>query len=269
MSFVNPKLGKNGLLYLNLELNPNFNFQGVVLDFETTSYDTEKGEIICAGFVYKNRATVVVRTLKLSKENFYEILKKFIKNLKETYGDLYAYNAPFEESWLRTHLNLPLKVKEIMKPAKGITYKLRDLKGKHKTPKLRELIHPRFFHYFGFTDWDIDSSEVQELWEEHLRSGNLEPLTLIVQHNLLDILSELELLLIWNPFMEEFLNNRRTVKEFSNLRCSICGKEKPIEELAVITYPERKKDKGFRFREVRVCLECLIKLNAEKFLTSK
>jgi len=257
MTFIETKAGNNGILYLQLELNPKFSFEGVVLDFETTSYDTKDGEIVCAGFVYKNRAVVIVRTSQLSKEEFYKTLKGVITNLKQTYRDFYAYNSHFEEKWLREHLGLTLKVKEIMKPAKGITYKLRDLKGKHKTPKLRELLHPRFFHYFGFTPWDIDSGEVKQLWEEHLKSGNVEPLNLIVQHNLLDILSELELLLVWNPFMEEFLNDHKKVEKFSNLKCEICGKEKPIEELAVITYPERKENKGFRFREVRVCLECL------------
>jgi uncharacterized protein YprB with RNaseH-like and TPR domain len=258
MALVNGKLSKDGLFYLHLELNPNLTFKGVVIDFETTSFDPKNGEIICGGFAFKNTAVVIIRTKKLSKEDFYNYLQKLIESLKQ-HGDFYAYNAPFEKSWLKEHLNLPIEVKEIMKAAKGITYKLRDLKGWHKTPKLRELLHPRFFHYFGFSNWDIDSGEVGKLWKEHLRSGNIEPLNLIAQHNLLDILSELELLTIWNPYMEHFLNNREVVKRFSNLKCDICGEEKPIEELALITYPERKENGGFRFREMRVCKGCLDK----------
>lgn len=256
MALVNGTLNGDGFFYLKLELDKNFSFKGVILDFETTSYNPDDGEIVCAGFVFDNIATVVLRTKKLPKEDFYKKLKGVIENLSQT-REFYAYNAPFEESWLSKHLGIRLRVNEIMRPAKGITYKIRDLKGWHKTPKLRELLHPRFFHYFGFTDWDIDSGEVKELWEEHLRSGNLEPLNLIAQHNLLDILSELELLTIWNPYMERFLNDHSVVREFSSLRCEKCGKEKPIEELAVITYPERKDNKGFRFREVRVCKGCL------------
>ena len=256
MVLVNGKINRDGLYYLLLELHPNVNFDGVVLDFETTDYDPQKGEIVCGGFVYGKTAIVLIRTQKLSREDFYSKLKGFIEKLAKQ-KEFYAYNAPFEEEWLKTHLGIQLRVKEIMKPAKGITYKIRDLKGWHKTPKLRELIHPRFFHYFGFTDWDIDSGEVKNLWEEHLRSGNLEPLNLIAQHNLIDILSEFELLTIWNPYMDKFLNNHSAVEKFSSLRCERCGKEKPIEELAVITYPERKENGGFRFREVRVCKECL------------
>jgi uncharacterized protein YprB with RNaseH-like and TPR domain len=261
MALINDFVIKNGIYYLKLNLYPALTFKGVVIDLETTHYDTARGEIICCGLAFENNAIVVIRTRELTKEVFYKKLEKVIKKLKN-FGDFYAYNAPFEESWLKKHLNLPLKVNEIMKPAKGITYKLRDLKGKHKTPKLRELLHPRFFHYFGFSDWDIDSGEVAGLWEEHLKSGNIEPLNLIAQHNLLDILSELELLTIWNPYMEHFLNNRKVVKEFSNIKCDICKKEKPIEELALITYPKRKENGGFSFEELKVCKECL-----EKFIS--
>ncbi len=256
MVLINGKLNEDGLYYTILELNPKLHFEGAILDLETTDYDPKKGEIVCCGVVYGNTAIVLLRTKKLTREDFYAKLKRFIEDLGKE-KEIYAYNSPFEEKWLWEHLGIRLRVKEIMKPAKGITYKIRNIKGWHKTPKLRELIHPRFFHYFGFSYWDIDSGEVKELWEEHLKSGNLEPLNLIAQHNLIDILSELELLTIWNPYMDSFLNNRSVVERFSNLRCERCGTEKPVEELAVITYPERKENGGFRFREVRVCKGCL------------
>ena len=51
---------------------------------------------------------------------------------------------------------------------------------------------------------------------------------------------------------DKFLNNHSAVEKFSTLRCEKCGMEKPIEELAGINYPERKKNGGFRFREIRV-----------------
>jgi len=44
--------------------------------------------------------------------------------------------------------------------------------------------------------------------------------------------------------MDKFLNNHSAAEKFSTLRCEKCGKEKPIEELAVITYPEKKKNGG-------------------------
>ena len=84
----------------------------------------------------------------------------------------------------------------------------------------------------------------------------MEPLNLIAQHNSIDILSEFELLTI--PYKEEkFLNNHSAAEKFSTLRWEKCGKEKPIEELAGITYPERKENGCFRFREIRVCKGCL------------
>jgi uncharacterized protein YprB with RNaseH-like and TPR domain len=257
MVLVKGKLNEQGLYYVLLNLHPKLNFEGVVLDLETTDYEPQRGEIICAGFIYGNKALVLMRTKKLSKERFYEKLRKFVTDRIKKQTPFFAYNAPFERKWLKEHLNIQLEIGEIMKPAKALTYKIRDLKGWHKTPKLRELLHPRFFHYFGFEGWDIDSGEVKKLWEEHLCSGDLKPLNLIAQHNLIDILSELELLTVWNPYMEEFLNNRMVVKRYTNLRCEICKKEKPIEELAVVTYPAGKDGKGFLFKEKRICKDCL------------
>jgi uncharacterized protein YprB with RNaseH-like and TPR domain len=255
MGLVKGKLRKDGLFYVTLLLHPGVSFKGVILDLETTDYEPLRGEIVCAGFLYENRALVLVRSKRLERDNFYKLLKDLVETLKNR--KFFAYNAPFEEHWIREHLGIPLKVDEIMKPVKGLTQKVRNLKGWHKTPKLRELLHPRFFHYFGFDRWDIDGGEVKKLWEEHLKSGDFEPLNLIAQHNLIDILSEFELLTVWNPYMEKFLNSSEVVKRFLNLRCENCQKEKPIEELAVITYPEEKVHGGFRFREKRICKTCL------------
>jgi len=41
--------------------------------------------------------------------------------------------------------------------------------------------------------------------------------------------------------MEKFLNDYKKVEKFSNLRCEIYRKERPIEELAVITYRKERK----------------------------
>jgi uncharacterized protein YprB with RNaseH-like and TPR domain len=255
MGLVKGKLGENGVFYVTLLLHPGLNFEGVILDLETTHYEPDKGEIVCAGFLYQNRALVLVRSQRLERESFYELLRNFINRLKGR--PFFAYNAPFEERWVREHLGVSLKVGEIMEAVKALTDKVRNLKGWHKTPKLRELLHPRFFHYFGFDQWDIDGGEVKKLWKEHLKSGDWEPLNLIAQHNLIDILSEFELLTVWNPYMEKFLNNSEIVKSFFNFRCEVCKKEKPIEELTVVTYPEGKVGGGFRFKEKRICKDCL------------
>ncbi|RTZ60481.1 MAG: hypothetical protein DSZ31_02030 [Gammaproteobacteria bacterium] len=78
MSLVNGKLNGDGLYYLLLELNPKINFEGVILDFETTDYDPRKGEIVCGGFVYGKTAIVLLRTKKLSKEDFYPKVLHFL-----------------------------------------------------------------------------------------------------------------------------------------------------------------------------------------------
>jgi hypothetical protein len=57
--------------------------------------------------------------------------------------------------------------------------------------------------------------------------------------------------------MEKFLNNPSVVEEKSTFKCSKCNKEKPIEELAVVTYPERKPEGNFRFVEKLICKDCL------------
>jgi len=161
-----------------------------------------------------------------------------------------------------------------MEPSKGVVEKLRTLKGRYKLPKLRELLHPRFFHYFGLLgdeirtgatpggpkEWDIDSSDVGKLWEKHLEEKSTEPLKWIAWHNLLDLLSELELLTVWNPLIGLLKEKGSLLAELNDNRCNVCGREAPVEELALITYPERKTDGGFRFKERRVCTECLKKL---------
>jgi len=257
-SFVKGKL-TNGILLYKLNLDKHFSFNGVVFDFETTGIDANSDEIICGGFVFGNRAWVIVRTKELPKEKFYKRLARFMKAISKG-RSFYAYNARFEREFAEKQLGLRLKVEEIMNPAKGVTYKLRYLKGRHKLPKLRELLHPRFFHYFGFSDWDVDGGEIVRLWREHRKNGDLEPLNLIAQHNLLDVLSELELLVIWNPFIEEFLNHEGVISEFFDARCDVCGTPRAVEELAVITYPERKDGGSYRFVERRVCKDCLKRL---------
>jgi len=64
---------------------------------------------------------------------FYSKLKVFIEKIAQE-NEFYAYKPPFEGEWLRSHLGIRLRVKGIMEPAKGITYKIRDLKGWNKTP---------------------------------------------------------------------------------------------------------------------------------------
>ncbi len=258
MVFIKSQFYKEkGILVTNLKLHPELNFQGVILDFETTSYDTAEGKIICVGVLSEREAVSIVRTSKAKEEYFHNLIRDLIKSYLKKGYKLYAYNSPFEEKWLNEHLGLKVKVEEIMKPAKEITYLLRDKFGKHKYPKLRELIHPRLFSYFGFEKWDIDSQEVGKLWEQHLETNDINPLEWIAQHNLLDLLTEFELLTVWNPFMEKFLNNPSLVEEKSTLKCSKCNKEKPIEELAVVTYPERKPEGNFRFVEKLICKDCL------------
>ncbi len=264
MDVLRGKLNDNGIFSTTLKLHPSLNFSGVVLDFETTDYDPAKGEIVAAGFLFGNRALILVRTYLISREEFYNELKGVIEELNKQYGAFYAYNAPFEGKWLRTHLGVKLLVKEIMEPSKGVVEKLRTLKGRYKLPKLRELLHPRFFHYFGLKDWDIDSSEVGKLWKKHLEEKNTEPLKWIAWHNLLDLLSELELLAVWNPLIGLLNENGTLLGLLNDNRCEVCEREAPVEELALMTYPERKKDGGFRFKEKRVCTRCLKKLWGEK-----
>jgi len=257
MDFIGENLNDNGIFSATLQLHPGMTFSGVVLDFETTDYDPAKGEIVAAGFLFGNRAVVLVRTHRIGREDFYRELKVVIGKLKEHYRDFYAYNAPFEGRWLKTHLGLKLYVKEIMEPSKGVVETLKSLRGRYKLPKLRELLHPRFFHYFGLKEWDIDSSEVGQLWKKHLEERSTEPLKWIAWHNLLDLLSELELLAVWNPLIGLLKENGPLLGRLSDNRCGVCEREAPIEELALITYPERKTNGGFRFKEMRVCTGCL------------
>jgi len=157
--------------------------RGTIVDIETTGLDPNRDEIITLGYVAGSQLIVLQRTAK-RKDKFYEAVRTEIGNLPRP---LYAYNAEFEELFIRQQLGLKREVvKDLFRPWRDRA----DAIGM-KWPKLDDLVsEPEIY----FQDKRITGRDVPVIWRRFLAKGDTRLLEPIVKHNQSDLLRSLYLL---------------------------------------------------------------------------
>ncbi len=236
---------------------PEILFRGLIIDIETTSSRPESGEIIDFGIITDSHILTVAMKKGADQSDFYFLIRCFLEEAKRNGYRIYAYNAMFEKRWLESKVGWDGYIHDLMetprKISDRITMNIRD----HKYPKLRELFYPRFFFVYGIRRWDIDSSWVLEYWNRYRKTGDEKYIRWIAHHNLLDLISELEILL-WQGMLDRLYSNIDTAMKHMKFKCEVCGRDTDPRDLVSVTYLEPKPaGKGYQFVEKAVCRECM------------
>ncbi len=223
--------------FLTLEFNIGLKIdEFIIIDLETTSLKPKDGEIITFGIIFDDKLISMTRTKNISYEKFLKNIKKTIENFLDK--KVYAYNAEFEKSWIKEHLNLELNFKDLMDNFKNFK------------PKLREAFPVKFPRIFGIKNFDISNREVLDYWQRYINEDNEKYLHIIIWHNVYDLITELNFI-TWLkvfPNLENF---------HSHYRCDKCLKEfNSYNELAYIQYKLKVEDK-YELFEKDICLNCL------------
>ncbi len=167
---------QNNIIVLKLELPVSVS-NGSIIDIETDG----NSEIITFGYITENLLISILRTLKTDYNSFLKYIRMKLTLLKKPF---YAYNIEFERRFLG-HNDQWI---DLM----GIHKKLSKEK-KLKFPKLRELVPTSYLEYYKLSYLDILNSEVPSYWKFYLNTGDESLLEAIHRHNVIDLISELNL----------------------------------------------------------------------------
>lgn len=177
---------QNNLIVWKLELPISIN-SGSVIDIET---DGNK-EVIAFGYISEN---ILLSASRTKNTNYNQFINQIDKKLKELKKPFYGYNTNFEISFLG-HSRSWIDLMSIHK-------KLSKIK-KTKFPKLKELSPSSYLEYYNI-NLDVPNSEIPMYWKNYLITQDESLLETIIRHNIMDLISELHLL-ITHKFIESEL----------------------------------------------------------------
>ncbi len=164
---------------------PVYILEGTIIDIETDGLEIEN-EIIVFGYVSENSLVSVARTIQADYNLF---LKQIYKKLKILKKPFYGYNTKFEKKFLGYD--------NIWIDLMGIHRQLSEI-NKVKEPKLKEVSPAAYLNYYNLSNLDISNKEVPEYWKKYILERDESILASIIRHNVIDLFSELNLLLINN-----------------------------------------------------------------------
>ena len=155
---------------------------GTIIDLETTGLYPSRDDIITFGWLTGNEIQVIQRA-EASPETFYGCVEEELDGIPRP---LYAYNASFERDFLRAKTGRDLEFIDAFEP-----WRRRAEKKRLKWPKLDE-ISPVPNKYMG--EKQVKGEDIIILWNSYLRKRKLSALSLIVMHNMRDLIQTLSLL---------------------------------------------------------------------------
>lgn len=159
--------------------------KGTLIDIETTGLDPALHEIVAFGYIQGSELRIICRKSE-DETHIKNKIKKICDELPEPY---YAYNLPFEQSFILKKIGKTIKGKDLFK-----LWKEKAEKKYIKWPKLDELISlPEM--YFG--EPVTTGERVPMLWKAYLKTKDEAHLKLIIRHNETDLLREMCLLLLY------------------------------------------------------------------------
>ena len=241
---------------------PSIRVSGTIIDIETSDLEPEEGEIVTLGYISGSKLRSITRTKDLPYTTFIEEIRRELGSLRKPF---FAYNKDFEQKWFDS-LGIIHSWKDIMLPIKRVINFIREnTHCRVKWSKLHEAFPLRFLHNLGLRDFDVENERIGDLWNEHLKTGNLEPLMMITQHNVLDLLTEATAL-IWEETMNRLKERMDSMSpshliESLNFKCDVCKREvKDSTELVYTHRVERREDGTYRIVENHICKDCFYKL---------
>lgn len=155
---------------------------GTIIDIETTGLSPSRDDIITFGWLTGNEIQVIQR-VEASPETFYGCIEEELDRIPRP---LYAYNASFERDFLRSKIGRDIEFIDVFKPWR----KMAERKSL-KWPSLDE-ISPVPYKYMG--EKPVKGRDVVVIWNSYLRNRKLGTLSLIVMHNMRDLIQTFSLL---------------------------------------------------------------------------
>ena len=155
---------------------------GTIIDLETTGLYPSRDDIITFGWLTGNEIQVIQR-VEASPETFYGCIEEELDRIP---SPLYAYNASFERDFLKSKTGRDLEFIDVFKPWRNMA----ERKGL-KWPSL-DKISPVPYRYMG--EKPVKGGDVVVIWKSYLRNRKLGSLSLIVMHNMRDLIQTLSLL---------------------------------------------------------------------------
>jgi len=174
---------ESNLVVWKLDL-PVYVLEGTIIDIETDG----SNEIIVFGYISENSLVSVLRTIQTDYNLF---LRQIYKKLKILRKPFYGYNTDFEKKFLGYN--------DIWIDLMSIHKRLSKMNNV-KFPKLKEVSPAAYLNYYNLSNLDISNKEVPNYWKNYILSKDESILEAIIRHNVIDLLSELNLLLA-NKFL--------------------------------------------------------------------
>jgi uncharacterized protein YprB with RNaseH-like and TPR domain len=156
--------------------------EGSIVDIETSGVEPATSELVTFGSLVGNQVKVLQR-VDASEEEFCELVRNELACLPRPF---YAYNASFEATFLAAKLGEDFEWVDIMGP-----WREKAEREGWKWPSLDELA-PVAREYYGErqTKW----SQVISVWRAYSEGRDKRLLSLIVRHNMEDLIQALYLL---------------------------------------------------------------------------
>jgi hypothetical protein len=134
--------------------------RGTIIDFETTHWDVEKGELVTAGFLSKD-GIVILQRLELAEDAF---KRKVIEEIQTKGRPWFAFNKEFEEAFL------PINIDE-------------ELQRNEREAAFRALLDEGLLNHYGLLCDPLFNEEIHRFWNLWKSTKDIILVSKIIRHN--------------------------------------------------------------------------------------
>jgi hypothetical protein len=134
--------------------------EGTIIDFETTHWDVEKGELITAGFLSKD-GIVILQRLELTENEFKKRASVEIQTKRRPW---FAFNKEFEEKFL------PITID-------------RELQQNNHEAAFGALVDEKLLDHYGLLCDPLFNEEIPRFWNAWKSTKDMVLISKIIRHN--------------------------------------------------------------------------------------
>lgn len=134
--------------------------EGTIIDFETTHWDVEKGELITVGFLSKEEI-VILQRLELTENEFKKMAIEEIQTKKRPW---FAFNKEFEEKFLPITMD-------------------KELQQNEREAAFGALVNEGLLDHYGLLCDPLFNEEIPRFWNAWKSTKDMVFVSKIVRHN--------------------------------------------------------------------------------------
>jgi hypothetical protein len=143
-----------------IEVDRSSILEGTIIDFETTHWDVEKGELITAGFLSKE-GIVILQRLELAENEF---KKMAIEEIQTKRRPWFAFNKEFEEKFL------PIAIDK-------------ELQQNKREAAFGALVDEGLLDHYGLLCDPLFNEEIHRFWNAWKSTKDMVFISKIIRHN--------------------------------------------------------------------------------------